>query len=476
MRAFLAALTILLAVDAGQVCSGQAEDGQKVPLGRQGNPEEKAAAAVSQSFQAPGAESSPALAARAAAPGAPALATFSMGPLLTNDYVAPRAPTVSDETNSKSDAQSIERFQSRLETARQCRREGRPQEGEPILTGLLEGGAPESIQQLALFELAIFAQEQGHSARAQQICAQFIDRWPNASLIPEVLLRQGVIFRQMGLNNLALAKFYSVMTSSLVLKNDTLDYYQGLVLLAQTEVAETHFQLGRYAEAADFFTRLLKQSNPALNRVSTQFRLVRALAALNRNEETVAQGKDFLLHFTDKPECPEVRFHVSLALKKLGRKEEALQQVLALLQEQRQRSSEHPELWTFWQQRAGNEIGNQLYREGDYANALGIYLNLAKLDNRPDWQLPVLYQIGLTYERLSQPEKARQSYQSIMELEPGLGTNASSNFKTMFEMARWRASFVQWHAKAESRLAANSPEAKPDSAAATPPGSGLPAQ
>jgi len=343
-----------------------------------------------------------------------------------------------------------EQLKTRLEMARHYRHIRQPREAEPILIDLLAESSPESFKQQALLELAMAAKDAGDLPRAQQIYAQYLSRWSNDLLVPEILLRQGQIFRDMGLYNLALAKFYGVMTSSLVLKNDKLDYYQRLVLSAQTEIAETHFQLGKYNEAADFFSRLLKQANPTLNRANAQFRLIKSLSTLDRSNETIVQGQDFLAHYPDAAEQPEVRFHVALALKRLSRNGEALQQVLALLQEEKERTKDHPELWTYWQQQAGNEIGNQLYREGDYVRALSVYLALSQLDSQPSWQLPVRYQVGLTYERLSQLEKALESYQSILIREAALGTNASPGTKALFEMARWRSDFVQWQAQAEN--------------------------
>jgi tetratricopeptide (TPR) repeat protein len=362
-------------------------------------------------------------------------------------------------TDGSSPADSTEHLKSQLELARHYRHIRQPLEAERALADVISETCPESIQQQALIELAMAAKEAGELPRAQQVYAQYLSRWPNDLLVPEILLRQGKLFREMGLHNLAFAKFYAVMTSSLVLKNDKLDYYQNLVLAAQTEIADTHFQIGKYAEAADFFSRLLKQANPTLNRSSTQYRLVRALSALERNDETIVQGTDFLTHYPDAPEQPEVRFHVALALKRLGRSGESLQQVLSLLREEKERTKDHPELWAYWQQQAGNEIGNQLYRDGDYVRALSVYLALAQLDPHPTWQLPVGYQIGLTYERLAQPEKALQSYQQILKLEPELGTNASPGTKAVLEMAHWRADFVQWQAKAETT--AKRPPAEP---------------
>jgi tetratricopeptide (TPR) repeat protein len=377
---------------------------------------------------------------------------------ITNALVNPPGST-NAPVRVLSAAELLEQLTTRLEAARRLRQTQHPKEAEPLLVELLAESSPDSIKQAALLELALAAKDQDELPRAQQIYAQFLSRWPNDPKTPEVLLWQGQIFRQMGLNNLALAKFYAVMTTSLVFKNDKLDYYQRLVLLAQTEIAESHYQLGKYVEAADFFARLLKQNTPGLNRPVTQFRLVRSLAALGRHNETVAQGQDFLARYPDAPEQPEVRFDVALALKQIGRNNEALQQVLALLQEQKQRAKNHPELWAYWQQRAGNEVANQLYREGDYAKALEIYITLEHLDAQPDWQVPIAYQVGLTYERLDQPEKAVQSYHDLLQYETDLGTNASPGLKLVFEMARWRAGFVQWQTKAEpiSRAQARQP-------------------
>jgi len=354
-------------------------------------------------------------------------------PFLTNKLVAtPAAPDVAPSL-----ARKLAQLEAKLEHGRELRRQRHPHEAEPVLVDLLGDASPDTLKQQALLELAGAAADQQELPRAQQIYGQFLSRWPNAIQIPEVQLCQGRLFREMGMNNLALAKFYSVMTSALV--------------------------LGQYNEAADFLARLLKQNSPALNRAPVQFRLVRSLSALGRYDDTVTQAQDFLAHYPEAVEQPEVRFHLVLALKQMGRNNEALEQVLTLLQEEKERTRDHPELWAYWQQRAGNEIGNQLYREGDYTRALGIYLSLAQLDPQPVWQLPARYQIGLTYERLAQPAKALESYRQVLQYEPELGTNAPPGLKAVFEMAKWRAGFVQWQTQAEGRNSAVRPSAPPTS-------------
>jgi tetratricopeptide (TPR) repeat protein len=229
-----------------------------------------------------------------------------------------------------------------------------------------------------------------------------------------------------------------------------LEYYVRLVLQAQIEIAETQYELGKYADAAEFFSRLLKQNNPSIIRPEIVYKLVRCLSAQGRYADAASEAQDFLARYPEEPEQPEVRFHLAMALKELGRNGESLQQVLLLLREQRERTKNRPELWAYWQQRTGNLIANQLYREGDYTKALEIYLNLAQLDPSPQWQVPVAYQIGMTYERLWQPQMATEAYSGILAHESDLGTNAPPGLKTVFDMARWRINFIRWQNKAEA--------------------------
>lgn len=344
--------------------------------------------------------------------------------------------------------EKLARSRKQLETARFLRTSRQTAQAEPLLVELLGDDSPEEIQQSALLELATAAQDDNNLPRAQQIYAQFLSKWANDLRVPEILLRQGLNFRQMGLNNLALTKFYGVMTSALVLKNDHLEYYAKLVQQAQTEIAETHYALGKYADAAEFFTRLLKQTN-TLDKPALLYKLTRCQSAVGQHAEAVASAQDFLTRYPTAPEQPEVRFLLADALKELHRDNESLQQVLLLLREQKELTKDRPAVWAYWQQRAGNLIGNHLYQEGDYAKALEVYLGLAQLDESPSWKLPVTYQIAITYERLWQPMKAADTYAQILNHEKELARTASPGLKSIFEMARWRMNLIDWQSKAE---------------------------
>jgi tetratricopeptide (TPR) repeat protein len=239
------------------------------------------------------------------------------------------------------------------------------------------------------------------------------------------------------------------MTRSLTLKKGHLDYYQRLVLQAQTEIAETSYAQGKFDEAADFFARLLKQETSDLNQVQIQFKLIRSLAGANRQAEAIAQAKAFLERHAGVAEEPEARFILINCLQQIGRKQEALQQVLRLLRTEQDVATKFPDRWRYWQQRTGNEIGNQLYLEFDYFNALEVYANLAALNFDPRWQLPLFYQIGLVYERLHQPQKAVEFYQHIIARQKELASDTPPGVKTVVDMAIWRNDFLNWNTQAE---------------------------
>jgi tetratricopeptide (TPR) repeat protein len=393
----------------------------------------------------------------------------------TNDAILPVAALPAEATlsgtNLSAEAEAAERdqarlrlFQSKLELGRQQRLAKDFEQSEKVLKGLLESTAPLETKRPALLEMALLAQDSKQFVRAQQIYSQFIYLFHEDPCIPELLLRQGVLYREMGAPVLALSKFYAVMSSALSLKLDRLDYYQRLVLQAQTEIAETYYLQGQFTEAADFFTRLLKLDNPQLNQAQIHYKLIRSYSASAHYAETAAQAELFAARHPKADQIPEVRFLLADALKRLGRKREAMQQVLILLQVPHAGAT-NDDACLYWQQRAGNEIANQLYQEGDCLNALEIYLRLGELNPTPSWRLPVWYQVGLIYEHLKQPEKAADIYSRILETQKDQGTNTPiGSLATVLEMANWRKQRLTWQTHAELANQQINNAAKPSAA------------
>jgi tetratricopeptide (TPR) repeat protein len=349
------------------------------------------------------------------------------------------------------EADQIRGFQLQLDMARKERLEKSNPLAATTLIGLLEASAPAELKRQALFELALVSQDDNQPLKAQQIFAQYLSRYPDDPSTPEVLLRQGLLYRQMGVSTLAISKFYAVMSTALKLKLDNMDYYKKLVLQAQVEIADTYYQEGKYLEAADFFGRLIKSDAIGFNKAQIQYKLIRSLSNLTNDTETIAKAQIFLELYPASSDVPEVRFVLASALKHVGRNQDSMRQVLLLLQSQEDNVRKNPETWIYWQQRAGNEIANQLFKDGDYLNALEIYVNLADLNKSVVWQLPIWYQTGLVYEQLQQWQKATDMYNRILDRRKEL-TDADStpSVLSLFDMAKWRKDYIAWMEKSKA--------------------------
>ena len=210
-------------------------------------------------------------------------------------------------------------YQNQINAARLLRRSLDRAGAAKLLVKVLESELPAELRRAALFEMSLVAQEEKQYTRAQQVLAQYLQLYPQDPTVPEVLLRQGLIFRQMGAHNTAIAKFYAVMNSALGLKLEQFDYYQRLVLQAQTEIADTYYVQGKFAEAADFFGRLLKQNSVDLNRAQIHSKLIHCLSGLGRHTDVITQCETFFDKNPDAAETPELRFLCASSLKQLGR-------------------------------------------------------------------------------------------------------------------------------------------------------------
>jgi len=352
----------------------------------------------------------------------------------------------------KNEEQSPEaKAQAELELLRTLRFQKSLQLAEKQAEDLLADTYPPEIRRQAMLEAAYIAMDLDQNAKAQQIFNEYMRRYPKDPSVPEVCLRQGLLYRQMGAPQQALAKFYQVMNHALALKLTELEYYQRLVLKAKTEIAETYYIQGKYADAAEFYLRLLKAEEKGLDRATCQYKLIRSLAAQSLHDRVISQAQSFSDFYPNSLELPEVRYLLADALKKVGRNRESMQQVLALLQTQQKQSEKHPELWAYWQQKTGNEIANELYKEGDYMSALEIYTGLARINSSATWQAPVWYQIGLVYEHLKQPAKADEMYDQILKRQEEIRTNTPTpGLLALLDMAQWRRGYLKWSETADA--------------------------
>jgi tetratricopeptide (TPR) repeat protein len=175
----------------------------------------------------------------------------------------------------------------------------------------------------------------------------------------------------------------------------------------------------------------------------------------------VAEADSFLQRPADPLLQGEARLLLATALQRLGRKTEAQRQLFAqlviLADWQRTETNALPAELTRTEQQAGNAVANQFYSDGDYANALELYLSLAQLNSAPEWQLPALYQAALVHERLGQWDKARELYARITELGRANSALADDSVKFLLEMAERRSRMAAWLIQAADAVTAAQP-------------------
>lgn len=339
---------------------------------------------------------------------------------------------------------TAQQFERMLEVARTRREQGNPRQAQALLQQLLESGVPAEVAQPALFEMGLAAQQNHEWTRAQQIYSTYIQRYPQDPSVPEVLLRQGLLYREMGAAEMALAKFYAVMTVALHVRLDRLGYYQRIVLQAQTEIAETQYQQNNFAQAAELYQRLLKLDAKEINRPLVQLKVLRCLAKLNHYTELTTEGEEYVKRYQNDPGCIEARFLLASAYNELGQGPAALDQVMLLLAARKPATGPLQDEIVNWQKRAGNEVANRFYTTGDYTHALALYRALAETNPAVDWRLPIWYQMGLIHERLQQFTQAIALYDRIATDGRKLPADAAPQLKIVLEMAAWRHKTLAW--------------------------------
>ena len=339
----------------------------------------------------------------------------------------------------------------------------------------------------ALLGLARVFRREGSLTKAAAIYERFLKDYPADAQVPDALLELGRTHRALGAPQLALSRFYSVINSTLKLSSEGFDHYQLLAKTAQFEIAETHFQQGEYAEANKFFSRLRLLDLAPADRARAHFKSAYALYLGNDLEGAVSTLHSYLEQWPQDENVPEARYLLSLSLRTLGHKQEALEATLELLRSQQ--GAGDPKRWTYWQRRTGNQLANDFFQSGETREALVIYQGLAALAPDPAWRLPITYQIGLCYERMRITERAVAAYQSIIDATtaaapppaarpagddksaPAHGEPArpvSNELTELARMAAWRLTQLNWHEQTERQLTGIFSTA-PEPAKPTPP-------
>jgi tetratricopeptide (TPR) repeat protein len=315
---------------------------------------------------------------------------------------------------------------------------------------------PDAAKRDALLEMGRMFEKTKAHAKAAMVYEGFLERFRDDPASADVSIRLGRACRELGAFQTALQKFYNALHSSLRVNGEgAAAAQQKLALKAQFEIAETHFAKGDYAEAKRFFSRLLNLDMTTEDRELVEFRLASTIGLLGDPGEAAALSRRFLTEHTESTRTAETYHLLAQSLQKLGRHDEAAQETLKLLKEEKPRGKEAPDVWRRWQMKTGTELANALYEKGDALNALTIYQRLAELDPRPQWRWPIVYQIGLCFERLRLTQRALEAYAFLLDGEVPKTAAAGvpvADLPALKEMAQWKMDYLRWATDVDHRL------------------------
>lgn len=215
---------------------------------------------------------------------------------------------------------------------------------------------------------------------------------------------------------------------------------------AQFEIARSHFDLQEWDQALALFERINLFELNATDRETLLY--YKAIATL-RNEQLEAGIKlvnDFILNYPDSPLVPEMYFTRAEALFLMDREEAAIEALMQLMEQAGVPTGDVADKWDFWRQQAGNRFANRYYENRDYLAALRIYQGMVSLNPSKEWQLPLIYQIGLCFEKLSMFDRATESYTYVVQAlnEDGQTDPSAEHLLQLARNASWRIDMLKW--------------------------------
>ena len=233
--------------------------------------------------------------------------------------------------------------------------------------------------------------------------------------------------------------------------------FQGISRQAQREIANTYFIKGDFDQAQKFYNMSLRSDLPKDERAVALFRAAHCTFMRNDMNGAINGLERFLKDFSRHASSAEARYMLATAYKIEGRPQDAYDCVIDLLRDAKGKSEENPKAWAFWQKKAGNEFANDYYQRGEFVNAVTIYQALAAIEESPEWRWPVVYQMGLCFERLRIEPRASECYKYIVDesKRPEFRwRKMPQSVANLVQMAGWRVEQLAWDTDVNGKLRA----------------------
>ena len=333
------------------------------------------------------------------------------------------------------------------ELARKAADEGKWPLVDHFLGLLAAVDAPPEEKKAAFRSLGEDYEKKHNFARAIAVYEKMVQLYAADPGTAELIFHLGVLYRESGVPKIAIARFYTVLNSTMKFGGEDFAAYRTLAQRAQWEIAETFFKTADIPNAKKYYELLSRLDLPHAEQARVRFKLTHCLLVTDDVKGAITSAQFFLKDFPDDPSAAECRYLLASAFRSQHRDTEAFDAILGLLRAETGRKEKDPEKWIYWKKKAGNEFANSYYQKGDALSALTIYQAIARLSDEPEWQWPVLYQMGLCFERLRYGDRAADAYKFLLEEARKPGREADKLpeiLRTILEMARWRSSHLAW--------------------------------
>lgn len=317
---------------------------------------------------------------------------------------------------------------------------------ERAFASALNSNVATALKRDLLLEMSELYRASGDPLRAIAVLEKFRDLFPNDGETASILLRLGLLHREVGALDAASKHFFQVLNSTLRVDEAQFAAYRALAMKARFEIAETYAMRGELDEARRYFSRLEVLDLAPGDRERVAFRGAQLLHAQGLWVEAEVQLARFIETHPESEATPEARHLRATALEQLGRRDDAIQEVVALLRSQDSADPARVVQANHWKRRTGNELANRFYEQGDVTGALAIYQAIAGASEAPEWRWPAVYQIGLCFERLNLPFRAVEAFKVILEADAArtAGAPLPKSLASIRTMAEWRLAHLDW--------------------------------
>lgn len=375
--------------------------------------------------------------------------------LLSEKTEVPHDIPLPTDSSKKEDASAKgSRGESLINQARVALKIQDVQKAEELFLKALNFKITDTQRRDILLELGIVYEKMNLSSKLAIVYERFLKSYPDDPVRPQIYIRLGRLYRDIGAYDQAIARFYNVLNISLNINTEQMTLYRYLTLKAQLEIADTYFIIGDYEKSIKLFSRLEQLDLNQEERERLKFKTAYSFYYLENYPSVMKELEGFLNQYPNSKLAPEAHFILANTYKILNRNNDAVKEVMELIRYDKMQTPELKATWLYWKRKAANDLANDFYEKKDFMSALKIYQAMTPISSTPEWQWPIIYQIGLCFERLQMYPKAKEAYTLIINNTEWKDKKfeMTDALKDIKETAAWRLEHLNWVNDTEAQV------------------------